>query len=361
MSSQKYLIIEPFYGGSHKQLLDALLKDFNETDYLLLTLPAKKWHWRARTSALYFSQIIPKDVSYKTLLCSSVLNLTELIGLCPHLHTCKKIIYFHENQLIYPVEYKKERDFQYGYNQIISCLTADKVIFNSEYNKNSFLSNIQKHLKMQPGIKFQGLEEQIIPKCSVLYFPVVFDSIPKLRVSKEQNLPIHIVWPHRWEHDKNPELFLETMMKMKENNIQFRLSVLGEHTTDVPEIFNKAKEILVDNIINFGYAESKEKYYEVLLNADIVVSTAKHEFFGVAMIEGTYCGCLPIAPNSLVYPEIYPKECLYNTSNQLYKLLTKFCKYPKILEETKIRVFETFSFSKYDSNVLIPAFRRLLD
>ena len=31
-------------------------------------------------------------------------------------------MYFHENQLVYPVQQKQDRDFQYGYNQILSSL-----------------------------------------------------------------------------------------------------------------------------------------------------------------------------------------------------------------------------------------------
>merc|ERR1711973_823980 len=118
--------------------------------YQLFTLPDKKWHWRARTSALYFAEMIPHDHQFKTLFTSSVLNLAELIGLRPDLNQLKKVLYFHENQLIYPVRKQQERDFQYGYNQILSCLCADAVLFNSQYNMESFLDNINSHLKVMP-------------------------------------------------------------------------------------------------------------------------------------------------------------------------------------------------------------------
>lgn len=59
-------IIEAFYGGSHKQLIDMIEQDLKlDKKYDLFTMSSKKWHWRARCSALYFSQIIPKKHNYK--------------------------------------------------------------------------------------------------------------------------------------------------------------------------------------------------------------------------------------------------------------------------------------------------------
>jgi hypothetical protein len=43
-------------------------------------------------------------------------------------------------------------------------------------------------------------------------------------------------------------------------------------------------------------------------------------------------------PSRLVYPEIYPKECLYNTDAQLVKKLRKFCAVPERVRNQSISV-----------------------
>ena len=51
------VIVEPFFGGSHKQLIELLQSEIFRPEnrrVFLLTLPATKWHWRMRCSALYF-------------------------------------------------------------------------------------------------------------------------------------------------------------------------------------------------------------------------------------------------------------------------------------------------------------------
>ncbi|KAM4626180.1 tRNA-queuosine alpha-mannosyltransferase isoform 1-T2 [Discoglossus pictus] len=412
------LLIEAFYGGSHKQLMDLLQGEIE--DCVLYSLPAKKWHWRARTAAMYFMQNIPRNESYRVLFTSSVLNLAELVALRPDLGKLKKILYFHENQLVYPVRKNQERDFQYGYNQILSCLVADIVVFNSSFNMESFLTSISKFLKMIPDHRPKDLESVIRPKCQVLYFPIKFPDIsrflpahkifpqkltdsksegvlshcpgtslqrqnrtsnsmdsclgsgldnqqveenilqntvtpPKapndlkssvgqdineddrhvtlnpcttLGVIRDDQRPLHIVWPHRWEHDKDPETFFNILLKLKEKGLPFHVSVLGETFTDIPDIFPEARTTLGSSVLHWGYLPSKEDYFQTLCMADVVISTAKHEFFGVAMLEAVYCGCYPLCPKSLVYPEIFAAEYLYSTPEQLQKKLHNLCKRP---------------------------------
>ncbi|XP_077129128.1 tRNA-queuosine alpha-mannosyltransferase isoform X1 [Ranitomeya variabilis] len=401
------LLIEAFYGGSHKQLMDLLNGEMEGC--VLYSLPAKKWHWRARTAALHFMQAVPPSDSYRVLFTSSVLNLSELVALRPDLGKLRKVLYFHENQLVYPVRKNQDRDFQYGYNQILSCLVADIVVFNSAFNMESFLTSISKFLKLIPDHRPKNLEQIIRPKCRVVHFPIRFPDVSRFlpehkKISMEclvhhkkvdihsQNenakvaatffgqvmqmtqpwkesvnlmippeesrcvddgqvisepstsnfctespRPLHIVWPHRWEHDKDPETFFEIMMKLKDQGLPFCLSVLGETFTDVPEIFSEARISLGSAVLHWGFLPSKDEYFQMLCAADVVISTAKHEFFGVAMLEAVHCGCYPLCPKALVYPEIFPAEYLYSTPEQLLKKLQKFCKRPDIVRRHRFQ------------------------
>ncbi|XP_063285447.1 glycosyltransferase-like domain-containing protein 1 [Pelobates fuscus] len=410
------LLIEAFYGGSHKQLMDLLNQEIEGC--ILYSLPAKKWHWKARTSALSFMQTIPSSDSYRVLFTSSVLNLAELVALRPDLGKLRKILYFHENQLVYPVRKSQERDFQYGYNQILSCLVADTVVFNSTFNMESFLKSMGTFLKMIPDHRPKDLEAAIRPKCRVIYFPIRFPDVTQFlpdhkclskkitdsKASKEfcrmgrqyqppsktcesvgenfqsslhpsdpnvqhknkedfegvnnlvpserrhvhENIsglgesvdphrPLHIVWPHRWEHDKDPETFFNVLLKLKEHGLPFAVSVLGETFTDVPDIFSEFRITLGSSVLHWGFLASKNDYFQALCMADVVISTAKHEFFGVAMLEAVHCGCYPLCPKSLVYPEIFPAQYLYSTPEQLLKKLKNFCKKPDIVRKHQLQ------------------------
>ncbi|XP_046457036.1 glycosyltransferase-like domain-containing protein 1 isoform X1 [Daphnia pulex] len=337
----RILFVEPFFDGSHKQLLDTLIKgiDFENTGYELFTLPGKKWHWRARTSALYFAEVIPRKHVFEVLFASSVLNLAELIALRPDLMTCTKILYFHENQLIYPVRKQQERDFQYGYNQIISCMVADKIFFNTLFNLNSFLDSIPSFFKLQPDHRPKNLEEFIRPKSKVLHFPILIQTPllvhPSAREMDKSEV-LHIVWPHRWEHDKGPEKFFLVIDALIAKGCNFRLSVLGEQFQQIPSIFSEKKSQYQNmenqgektiQVLDWGWV-NRDRYVDVLSSAHVVVSTADHEFFGVSMIEAAILGCFPMCPLRLSYPEIFPVDCLYRTELQLIKKLKYFCKNP---------------------------------
>ena len=63
-----------------------------------------------------------------------------------------------------------------------------------------------------------------------------------------------------------------------------------------------------ERVLHYGYAESFADYAALLWRSDLVVSTSVHEFFGISMLEAIYCGCHPLLPNRLTYPELIPEQ-----------------------------------------------------
>ena len=63
-----------------------------------------------------------------------------------------------------------------------------------------------------------------------------------------------------------------------------------------------------DRIEHDGWIEDRVEYLQMLASCDWVLSTARHEFFGIAVVEALLCGCLPWLPERLSYPELLPAQ-----------------------------------------------------
>jgi len=326
------IILEPFSTGSHEKFVKILSFIFPQSSSYY-ELEGKKWHWRLQCSAAIYATSIPhqSDGNF-VLLASSMVNLADLVALRPDLQRCKrKVLYFHENQYAYPSSSSSSSSSQRqsqsqtktfnndGYAQVMSALVADVVLFNSLYNLNSFLAGLKQQMAMipkdcRPPTK---ILDQIQAKSRVLFFPID----RPLPYNPPQPLDsLHVVWNHRWEHDKNPELLFSALAKIRTRNIC--VSVIGEKTNSnsFPSVFSTNMSHI--NLLHFGYVEDVDEYRSVLKSADVVLSTANQEFFGISMLEGVSYGAVPLAPNRLSYQELYPrKECLYNTESQLCKRL----------------------------------------
>jgi len=282
----------------------------------ILSLAGRHWKWRMHGGAITLADQFNDTKELPDLiLATSMLDLTTFLAL-----TRKKsaeisvALYFHENQLTYPWspqdrDVKKKRNNHYSFINYVSALAADKVFFNSEYHKDSFLGALPKFLKQFPDKRGGGNIDLIKKKSEVLHLGLDLERLNAFKASeKEKQSVATILWNHRWEYDKNPEEFFETLYNLKERKIDFKLVVLGEQNEVNPSVFEEAKEKLKDNILHWGYAETFEEYARWLWRADILPVTSNQDFFGGSVVEAMYCDCFPLLPNRLAYPEHLPNE-----------------------------------------------------
>ena len=325
----RILYIEPFNSGSHAQFTQTLTNGI-QAEWTVLTLPGRHWKWRARGSAIYLVRTYPDLFrrEYDLLFAGSFLPLTDLIALQPQLAAIPRVLYFHENQLAYPVREEQPRDHHFGFSQMVSALVATHCVFNSQWNLESFLESGTRLLKRMPDAIPPHWMTSIESRSTVLPLPMRFPDLPSDRFSEpapesRAKGPI-ILWNHRWEHDKQPDVFFELIEALYSRNIPFRLAVCGESFRKVPPAFERAQERFADHIVHWGYGTAAT-YAELLGQAHIAVSTAAHEFFGIAMLEALYGGAYPLVPNRLAYPEHFPEVYRYEDENQALALLETLC------------------------------------
>ncbi|RKY11246.1 MAG: DUF3524 domain-containing protein [Planctomycetota bacterium] len=326
----KVLGIEAYYGGSHKAFLDGWI-EHSRHDWTLLTLPANKWKWRMRHAAITFADEANKRTGrgqrWDVLFCSDMLNLAEFLGLAADaIGRAASVVYFHENQLTYPVRFESERDYQFGVTNLTTALAATGIWFNSTFHRDEFLSALRRFLKKMPDHQPMDVIEQIRTKSAI--YPPGINKPPA--PSQRKPGPMRILWAARWEHDKNPDDFFEALKHLKAQGTNFRLSVIGPQFREVPQVFAWAKDFFADHIERWGY-QNPNDYTASLADADVIVSTATHEFFGLSVVEAIAAGAFPILPRRLSYPELLesvqmktPDEFFYDgTALDLARKLTQ--------------------------------------
>lgn len=317
-NSLKILALEPYYGGSHKAFIDGWIKR-SRHNWTLLTLPPSKWKWRMRHSAVTFAneagKLLQKGKKWDVLFCSDMLNLAEFFGLFPEAGRLTSIVYFHENQLTYPVEHESEFDYHFAFSNMTTALAAKRVWFNSIYHRDSFLDELTSFLKRMPDYQPLEVIDMIRAKSDIRH-PCI-DKVKDMKEENNRKKPIHILWAARWEYDKAPEMFFRVIEIINKTNLDFRISVIGGNGGRNPmPIFEDSRKKFVDKILYWGYIETRDEYEKVLSQADVVVSTADHEFFGIGILEAVAFGTFPIIPDKLAYPEIFSEH--EGNKNQIF-------------------------------------------
>ena len=220
----------------------------------------------------------------------------------------KTAIYFHENQITYPWSQRDpdpagKRDVHYGFINLTSALAADAVVFNSEYHRSAFLSDLGPFLHAFPDHNEEAAVETIAAKSYVLHLGIDLRRFDSHRIERGLDQKPLILWNHRWEYDKNPDDFFGVLLALAGEGTAFEVAVLGEGFAETPSVFADAASKLGERIIQSGFVRDFPGYASWLWRADIIPVTSNHDFFGASVVQAIYCNTYPILPDRLAYPE----------------------------------------------------------
>ncbi len=339
------LALEPWYGGSHRNFLDGIRKHSRHA-FHTITMTSRFWKWRMHGGAVTLSrkaeQALQGGFRPDLILATDMVNLPAFLALTRrHFADVPVLYYLHENQLTYPLPEGRERDYTYGYINYLSCLAADRVVFNSRFHYEEFMEALPVLLRRFPDYTHLHTVQEIRARSSVLHLGLDLGAHDRFRAAYPPHQwgpgmkPPIVLWNQRWEYDKNPGAFFRLMNRLDDAGFSFRLILAGEHFEEQPYEFERAFERYAERILHYGYAEDFEEYSRLLHRADLVVSTSNHEFFGLAILEAIYCGCHPLLPNRLSYPELIPASLhrpllhapvLYDDEEALFRIMTAILK-----------------------------------
>jgi glycosyltransferase involved in cell wall biosynthesis len=269
-----------------------------------------------------------------------MLDLTTFLALTrPKTSSLPVALYFHENQLTYPwsptdADPALQRDAHYAFINYTSALAADALLFNSRYHLDTFNVQLPGFLASFPDQNEAESPAIIRARSRVLPLGLDLRRLDEFRPQepKATGAPPLILWNHRWEYDKNPEEFFAALYRLQEEGLPFQVAVLGESYRTFPPVFSEARQRLGERIVHFGYAEEFADYARWLWIADILPVTSGHDFFGASVVQAIYCGCTPLLPRRLAYPEHLPEaqreHFLYDDANDLLGRLRMLLRSP---------------------------------
>lgn len=342
----RVLLVSPYHGGSHAAWADGLRHNSSHR-IELLTLPDRFWKWRMHGGAATLARRFLRDHERPdVILATDMLDLTTFLALTRSVTAAVPVVlYMHENQLTYPLpddpdtgpmrRQLGERDHHYAFVNFASMLAADRVVFNSGFHRRSWFDALPRFLRHFPEHNELGTVPLLRDKSSVLPVgigcPEDDDGNGRAggTAGEGPDEPPLLLWNQRWEYDKNPAELVTALREVAAAGVPFRLALCGQSFSDTPGELEDAREHLGAHIVQFGYAEPG-RYRRLLRDATVTTSTARHEFFGIGVLEAMANGAFAVLPNRLSYPELLAddrvsdatrKRCLYEGHNELVKHL----------------------------------------
>jgi glycosyltransferase involved in cell wall biosynthesis len=366
----RILLLEAYSAGSHAAWANGYAAH-SRHQVTCLTLPGRFWKWRMHGGAVSLARrFLASSMTPDVILASDMLDLTTFLALTrPRTHHVPVALYFHENQLSYPWapgdrDWQRGRDVHYGFINYASALAADAVFFNSHYHLDSFFEELPRLLKHFPDHNELDTVPAVRARSQVLPLGLDLHRLDAFRTqsgARRAGAPPLILWNHRWEYDKNPAEFFAALSVLADRGVEFGVAILGERFRRQPVEFQEAAARLGGRVVHIGYVPSLAEYASWLWQADVLPVTSHHDFFGASVVEAIYCGCWPLLPRRLSYPELIPAACqpvcFYQAFDDLVERLESVITKGPPLEGSSLRA----AMLRYDWHELAPVYDACLE
>jgi glycosyltransferase involved in cell wall biosynthesis len=217
-------------------------------------------------------------------------------------------VYFHENQLVYPSRDRRNEP-HLAIRDLYTALAADRILFNSLFNRDSLLEGLSGFLARMPDFVPPGVLKELERRSEVL--PVALEPNRFRTRDSAVTGALQILWNHRWEHDKAPDRFFDALIRLADMGVPFTVHVAGQRFREAPEAFESGRTRLGHHVGTWGFIEDPAGYQDLLGRCDVVVSTALQEFQGLSVLEAMAAGCQALVPDRLAYRETVPDADRY--------------------------------------------------
>lgn len=311
MTGRRVLLVEPWLAGSHEAWARGW-QAASRHEIQLLAHEGRAWRWRMRGASVTLAADAERWVAEHgrpdLVVGTDMLDLAAFLGAARRsLGSVPAALYLHENQLTYPRRPGEALDQGLAWTTWRSLVVADAVWCNSAFHRDDLLGALPALLA---GVADHGHGDrfaEVAGRCSVL--PVGVDlAAAATPTGAARPAPPDgplVLSNQRWHHDKDLGAVLRALVRLADRGVAFRVAVVGDDRGGEREALMPLVERLGDRVVAVGMLPRSE-YLALLHRADIVVSAARNEFFGIAVVEAIAAGAVPVLPDRLAYPEVVP-------------------------------------------------------
>lgn len=299
------LLLEPWYRGSHRQWADGWRAASRHRIHIVGS-PETAWRRGLTTNPERFAAAI--DAAAHPIDCvvaSTPIDLMTTLGLARRkLRDVPVVLYAHETQAVYPAGPKGGRAKGALRADWRSLLGADRVLVASRFHRDALVEHLPAATADE---QLAACDSAPSVAAGIEVVPIGLNLPSRRPPDSDLPGPVRVLWNHRWAHDKAPERFVHAISVLAGEGHPFELLALGEIERSGRPAFDRLRSVLGDRIRVDGNVD-RVQYLAALGIADVVVSTARHEFFGIAAAEAIAAGARPALPDRLSYPELIPPE-----------------------------------------------------